>query len=539
MKRKINFIPAIIILGISAAVFWLAPYVTDIDFSMSDLSWSRYKPFIYDGHAPDDTAYVDILVKIPESSEDYTEFNELKRPPQKFMGFREVTEAVESETGEIFSQTRRVSEYEDVLITPESEIAKLNEDGYVSLSLHCKGVQGFQKADYSTQLVLTEQSEFDIEEIYKRYGNFKAAYVGDDGKVLKITDSACVEYNPNISCRFSTHGDALNFTICGGFSGEIVAEYAFVFCRWATVAALAVFIVLAVVNKIKFGKQAETEQFKKNFHFAPLIVTLSICVVVFPTIVLGTIFKGMDLTHDYTGSRWEPQYTFKNAPEGTAYVDLLMKLPENSEEYVDFAEWGTPPKKFLGFKKDYYEADMGAKKVQRYREYADYEELNITPESEIAKLNDDDYISLSVHYKGCEGFSYNRFEHECYIVLSGRSGVPGDYTAYRDNFEMIAERYGNFKAAYIGENGEVLKITKPSKIKHWSRTSEFSVNGDKLSFHIYKPSVFSTVIAFIALFGQLPALAGLIICIVLAVRQDKYQCSLPNLDARGKKHDDF
>ena len=25
MKRKINFIPAIIILGISAAVFWLAP----------------------------------------------------------------------------------------------------------------------------------------------------------------------------------------------------------------------------------------------------------------------------------------------------------------------------------------------------------------------------------------------------------------------------------------------------------------------------------------------------------------------------------
>ncbi len=537
MKRKINFIPAIIILTAFAAALWLVPYIIDNEFSPSDLSWSRYKPFIHTRNEPDGTAYVDILVKMDASSEDYTEFNELQKPPKRLVRINEVTEAVESETGERSTQTRREPVYEEVVLTPDSGIAKFNDGGYVSLSLHCKGVRGFQINDYSTQLILTEQREFDIEELYKRYENFKAAYVDENGEVLKVTDRACVQHDPDISSRFSTRGEELNLTICGGFSAQNALTCVMIFGRWATMAALAVFIVLAVMNKVKFSKQSETETMR-NIHYAPRIAVLAVCVVAFPIIVLGNIFSAMGRTHDYIGSQWDAEYSFKNAPEGTAYIDLLVKLPESSEDYVDFNEAGGAPKKFLGFKRDYYDEFKGREKVQRYIEYADYKQLNITPESGIATLNDDGYVSLSVHYKGCEGFSYRFYEHECRIVLSGSPDTPGGTAAYSDNFAMIAKRYGDFKAAYIGENGEVLKVTKPAKIKHWNGMSEISANGDKLTFRVYKRSAFADILLFIAIFCQLPALAGLIVCIVLALRQ-KSPSSLPNLDAREKKHNDL
>lgn len=75
MKRKINFAPIIIILGIFAALFWFVPYIWAVGISSPDMSYSYYNPYIKHENAPDGTVYLDILVKLDPSSEDYTDFN--------------------------------------------------------------------------------------------------------------------------------------------------------------------------------------------------------------------------------------------------------------------------------------------------------------------------------------------------------------------------------------------------------------------------------------------------------------------------------
>lgn len=146
---------------------------------------------------------------------------------------------------------------------------------------------------------------------------------------------------------------------------------------------------------------------KRHINFFRIKLILIAAIIVFP-IIFFVIFVNTFTMADF-GDYWPP-IKYENAPENTAYVDILVKLPEDSEDYIDFAEWEEPPKKLVGYEEitepvpDRH--DGFGEPTPRTRTYTEpvYEEISITPDSEIAKLNADGYVSLSVHYAGSRGF---------------------------------------------------------------------------------------------------------------------------------------
>lgn len=139
---------------------------------------------------------------------------------------------VKSENGEIITRIVPDPEYEEISLTPESAITKLNDGGYVSLSLHCKGVRGFKTSESSSQLVLTEEREFNIKELYKRYGNFKAAYVGENGDPSK----------------FSANGEKLTLTIFGTPAWKYIL---FLLSFFGEPVAIVLLIIINIKSKSK------------------------------------------------------------------------------------------------------------------------------------------------------------------------------------------------------------------------------------------------------------------------------------------------
>lgn len=172
---------------------------------------------------------------------------------------------------------------------------------------------------------------------------------------------------------------------------------------------------------------------------------------------------------------------FENAPEGTVYIDALVKMDTDDENYVELT---VPPKRFL---REY---------VENGNTRWEYENLNIDGESEIAKLNSDGYISMSLHYKYSSGveildnknLEQNIFENvPSFLILSGSETVV-----------ELHKRYGDFKAAYVDENGRVLGITDVSRTKYNPKGAYgIFANGDHLTFQIFgcSPLVGFAVIA--------------------------------------------
>lgn len=202
------------------------------------------------------------------------------------------------------------------------------------------------------------------------------------------------------------------------------------------------------------------------FFLVKAVIIALICAfpVVFIVTFIGTI---SDDFGDYN-----PSINYKNVPENTAYVDILVKLPESSEDYVDFARWTYPLQK----------SDTA---------------LSITLDSEITRLNDDGYVSLSVHYRGCTGFSDNA----C-LLLSEKLTITD-----------IKKRYGSFKAAYVDENGNVLKITKASRTRYNpKRPSSFSVSGDTLIFTQWGISPLQHILLLVSALGEPLAISALVVC---------------------------
>lgn len=147
---------------------------------------------------------------------------------------------------------------------------------------------------------------------------------------------------------------------------------------------------------------------------------------------------------------------FTNAPEGTAYMDILVKMDESDENYTEF----TCPPRYK--KNDYLETE--------------YKYLQIDKDSEIATLNDDGYISLSLHYKDAEFMTVNK-------VAGYRSTFSLLYDPQtKVDFWELRSVYGDFKAAYVDENGNVLGITGVAEITYERYTAyEFMADGDDLT----------------------------------------------------------
>lgn len=235
---------AVIIALFIGVVFALSANALDFDPCIVDMGYST---------VPEGTEYVDILVKMPKDSSEYRSFNVKPRRIQK---------------GYLDEEGKTVYEYTDISIDEQSEIAKYDNDGYISLTVHSSyvrmltinsnGIGGnYKKAMQTLELY----SGTGIEDIYKKYGSFKAAYVGKYGEVLKVTDSFDTEYDNADSYAFIINGDRLTLRLFG--LGDASAAHRFIKAAAAAIAAVlavtAVTLLFRLIFKRGKGKSAEGE----------------------------------------------------------------------------------------------------------------------------------------------------------------------------------------------------------------------------------------------------------------------------------------
>lgn len=176
----------------------------------------------------------------------------------------------------------------------------------------------------------------------------------------------------------------------------------------------------------------------KRRRLAPVMIVVAALVIALPLALAGLrIFWNVGFDNrDLTETRHYPELKFNNAPEGTAYIDPLVKLGESDEHYAYF----TSPPQFL---------------VNTHSEYDNTEDwefgyLNVTEESQIARLRRDGFVSLSLHYTPHANVQFNA-KKESYLVFYGAE--------VSDNINEIFEKYGGLRAAYVDENGNVLGVT--------------------------------------------------------------------------------
>lgn len=206
-------------------------------------------------------------------------------------------------------------------------------------------------------------------------------------------------------------------------------------------------------------------------------------IIAFMSIFPLNVFA-LDFDPNYVELEWNNTY----APENTAYIDILVKMDIEDENYVDFT---VPPKKLT---EKYLE--NGTTKFR-------YEDMSIDKNSEIAQFNDDGWVSLSLHHKSSGGITeiYNRMVLclSCYIDEEGitcNSDVPSC------SILTVSKEYGKFKCAYVDEKGNVLGITDKSK-KSYDMSEPYAVtaDGDNVVFRIFGMSPFVEMILIALIYG--------------------------------------
>ena len=136
--------------------------------------------------SPEGTAYVDVLVQLDKDDESCIDFN--GAPVQAAEGG-----------------------YVSMDIGRDSEIAKFCEDGYVSLTLHSSLVKRYVVDEDGGQIELGISAD----DLYDRYGKFRAAYVGYDGSVLAVTGKTSKAYDNRAPYAVVIDGDRAEYRSFG------------------------------------------------------------------------------------------------------------------------------------------------------------------------------------------------------------------------------------------------------------------------------------------------------------------------------------
>ena len=139
---------------------------------------------------PEGTAYVDILCKIDSSDETYTDFNVV---PQNLT---------------VRYDGMLLTDGDQFEIDENSEIAKYNDDGYMSLSLHSTDVWFYDLHNGASNRLLLNCS---VNDLYKKYKGFKLAYVGEHGEVLGVTKKASHRYDSVNDSAVVAKGDKVTY----------------------------------------------------------------------------------------------------------------------------------------------------------------------------------------------------------------------------------------------------------------------------------------------------------------------------------------
>ena len=147
-----------------------------------------------------------------------------------------------------------------------------------------------------------------------------------------------------------------------------------------------------------------------------------------------------------------------NAPENTAYIDILAPLDKESNDYKDFRN----PSLY----------------------YSENKPLFIDEDSQIAEYNDNGYCSLSIHTEYVKQVEV--YNSRC-IYLT-------------EKVDSIYEKFKDFRAVYVDENGNILKITDTFSVTYSSKAPyAFIVNDNNLTLRIFGSSPLAEVKLFIIL----------------------------------------
>lgn len=186
---------------------------------------------------------------------------------------------------------------------------------------------------------------------------------------------------------------------------------------------------------------------------------------------------------------------YQNAPDGTAYIDVLIKARKIDDVYTDF---NVAPQRLVD------------KPVINGTTQPIYETLNINENSDITKYNKKGFVSLSLHSKEVSEFKIEK-----------SYGYESDSLNLNCSAEGLYEKYGKFKIAYVSENGEVLKVINISK-KDYSIKSPFEliVDGNKATLMIngFSPLIIFLLVAIIFAIFAIPLVPTIL---VLCKRADK------------------
>lgn len=142
-------------------------------------------------NAPNGTAYIDVLARISETDDSWTAFNVA---PSRLV-----------DKSNVSGNTEFI--YETLNINENSDIAKYNEDGFVSLTIHSKEIKEFQilKAyGYEADLLILDCFADDL---YEKYDNFKIAYVNKNGNILKVIGVVDRDYSASESYALIVNDD--------------------------------------------------------------------------------------------------------------------------------------------------------------------------------------------------------------------------------------------------------------------------------------------------------------------------------------------
>ncbi|EWM54606.1 hypothetical protein [Ruminococcus flavefaciens] len=157
------------------------------------------------------------------------------------------------------------------------------------------------------------------------------------------------------------------------------------------------------------------------------------------------IFGGINAfawDHDETWMK----VSFQNAPEGTAYVDLLLKDAKNDSTAVDYNEE--------------YEKHMGEDRVSLKRDCG------------LAKYNEDGYTSMTLRHN--------------FVMYYDTNSDEAAYSQMKMKTHRIFNKHRCVKLAYCDSKGEVIGVTNEIKVPYNDFAEpvmyNFSGDGEKLSF---------------------------------------------------------
>ncbi len=163
----------------------------------------------------------------------------------------------------------------------------------------------------------------------------------------------------------------------------------------------------------------------------------------------------------------EAHLTYTGAPEGTVYMDILVKMDKDDPYYTEYTY---PP------------------------QYGPGDTLPISSDSEICQYNTDGYISLSLHHIKAPPMTVVQ-EGETIFKMNSVADESCDF------IDMSIE-YGNFRAAYVDGEGNVLGVTNES-VTEYSMDTPYGLeaDGDSLIFHRHgaHPRVIALTVAGVAL----------------------------------------